>query len=232
MRNVNGYYGLLHSAFVYNQDTLISKWGRGPLTKHHIDIYGYDTCIEYYTYYRKIVYTNNIAGTSSFHGNGTYNFCLNFTVSSCSWSVEPAAMFQTASGTGSVAQLSYATPFVYLAPKATITFTFSYGLDNHYSVSKEIDLFIPSTTVSGVAISDGFVLDANAVVTVTGRIKSNEGATSIVPVGTRLIIDGGEMTGNGDVVWKGIEVWGDKTTHQFEINGSYGQGYLELKTGP
>ena len=76
-------------------------------------------------------------------------------------------MFQTASGTGTTANLTYKTPFTYLAPKARITITFSYSCDNHYSVSKEIDLLIPTTTISGTAVSDGFVLDTNAVKTRT-----------------------------------------------------------------
>ena len=32
-------------------------------------------------------------------------------------------------------------------------------------------------------------------------------------------------------MWQGIEVWGNSSTHQHEINGSYGQGYIELKNG-
>ena len=32
-------------------------------------------------------------------------------------------------------------------------------------------------------------------------------------------------------MWKGIEVWGNSSTHQYEVNGSYGQGYLEMKNG-
>ena len=201
-----------HSAIVYNQDTLISKWGVFPLTKHHKDsligIFGLGT--EYvYTYYRRVINTNDrIYGPATFNGTGSYvfNHNDNSNIFSCSWSVEPAAMFQNASGSGTTASLSYATPFVYLAPKATITFTFSYGCDNHYTATKEIDLRIPTTTVSGIAISDGFVIDTSAVLTVTGQIKSNQTAKAIVPTGTRLVIDGGKMTSNGAVMWPGIEV--------------------------
>lgn len=186
----------------------------------------------HYVYYRRLINTNSmISGSPTFNGTGTYIFSPNVTPATCTWSVEPADMFQNASGTGYTANLSYATPFVHLAPKATLTFTFSYGCDNHYTATKEIDLRIPTTTVSGNAVSDGFVIDANAVVTVTGKIKSNERAKTIVPVGTRLVIDNGIMTSNGDVMWQGIEVWGNSSTHQFLINGSYGQGYLEMKNG-
>ena len=186
----------------------------------------------HYVYYRRIINTpNNISGPYTFNGTGVYIFYPTIQPTSCSWSVEPAAMFQVSSGTGDVANLSYATPFVYLAPKATITFTFSYGCDNHYTVSKEFDLRIPTTTISGNAVSNGFVIDANAVVTVTGTIKSNKNAKTIVPVGTKLILDGGLMTDNDDNMWQGVEVWGNSSTHQHEVNGSFGQGYIELKNG-
>lgn len=226
-----------HSAWVYDQDTLISKWGDFPLTKHHkdsvINLPGYGTDL-YYTYYRRVINTNDrIYGPAVFNGMGTYYFDHNDKSNnfSCTWSVEPAAMFQVSSGTGTTANLNYATPFVYLAPKATLTFTFNYGCDNHYTATKEIDLRIPTTTVSGTAVSDGFILDTNAVVTITGQVNSNKDAKTIVPVGTKLVLDGGTMTGNGNVMWGGIEVWGNTNTHQYAVNGSYGQGYLELKNG-
>lgn len=234
--NDNGTYSI-HSSIVVNEDTLISKWGNQPLFKHykyapwivqetHL---GTDT---YYVYYRRnISPSNQISGPYIFNGTGVYTFYPDILVSSCSWSVEPAEMFQVSSGTGDIANLSYKTPFVYLAPKATITFTFSYGCDNHYTVSKEFDLRIPTTTISGNAISEGFILDNNASVTVTGNIKSNKNAKTIVPVGTRLILDGGLMTNNDNIFWQGIEVWGNSSTHQYEINGNYAQGYLELKNG-
>ena len=234
--NDNGTYSI-HSSIVVNEDTLISKWGNQPLFKHykyapwivqetHL---GTDT---YYVYYRRNINpSNQISGPYIFNGTGIYTFYPDILVSSCTWSIEPAAMFQVSSGTGYTANLSYKTPFEYLAPKATITFTFSYGCDNHYTVSKEFDLRIPTTTVSGNAVSEGFILDNNATVTVTGNIKSNKNAKTIVPVGTRLILDGGLMTNNDNNFWQGIEVWGNKDAHQFEINGCYGQGYLELKNG-
>ena len=227
-----------HSAIVINEDTLLSKWGNFPLFKHHKNDpwlsgqIGLTNNVSHYVYYRRNVNANNsISGPSSFNGSGTFTFTPNVTPTTCIWSVEPAAMFQVSSGTGYTANLSYKTPFEYLAPKATITFTFNYGCDNHYTATKEIDLRIPTTTISGNIVSDGFVIDANAVVTITGTIKNCKNAKTIVPVGSRLIIDGGTMTSNGEVMWQGIEVWGDKNMHQFEVNGSYYQGYLKLIDG-
>lgn len=140
-------------------------------------------------------------------------------------------MFQISSGSGYTASLTYKTPLTYLAPKATITFTFYYSCDNYYSVLKEIDLLIPTTTISGTAISDGFVIDTNATVTVTGVIQSTPDAKTIVPIGTKLVLNGGRMTTSGNTLWPGIEVWGNSNTHQFTLNGSCGQGQLELRNG-
>ena len=237
MRYNNGESDSPHSALVVNQDTLISKWGYFPLTKHHKDsvlfITAYETGQAHYTYYRRIInLPNQISGPYTFNGFGRYDFYPSMPITGCTWNVEPAAMFQQSSGTGEIAELRYATPFVYLAPKATITFTFSYGCDNHYTVSKEFDLCIPTTTISGVAESDGFVLAANAVVTVTGTIRSNENAKAIVPVGTKLVLNGGTMTSNGISMWPGIEVWGNSAAHQYpDASGHYAQGYVELKNG-
>lgn len=225
----------MHSSIVYNSDTLISKWGNDPLVKHYkyaqwiVNETGVGST-SHYVYYRRVI-NNTITGPSTFNGTGVYTFDYDVAPTTCTWSVEPAAMFQTSSGTGYTANLSYATPFTYLAPKATLTFTFSYGCDNHYTATKEIDLRIPTTTISGIAVSDGFIIDTNAVITVTGEIRSNKNTKIIIPNGTRLLIDGGIMTDNGNVIWQGIEVWGDCRTHQYQVNGAYQQGYIEMKNG-
>ncbi len=53
----------------------------------------------------------------------------------------------------------------------------------------------------------------------------------IIHPGGRLVLDGATITNPCGILWKGIEVWGNTATHQYEINGGYGQGYLELKNG-
>ena len=226
-----------HSFIVVSEDTVISKFHNKPLVKHYkydsyiVNDLGLGTVFPYVYYRRNVNSNNSISGPSSINSSGTYTFTPDVTPTNCTWSVEPAAMFQVPTGTGYSANLSYATPFVYLAPKATITFTFSYGCENHYTVSKEFDLRIPTTTVSGNAVSEGFVIDANATVTVTGKIIGKRDAKTIVPIGSRLKIDGGTMTSEDNVMWQGIEVWGNYFTHQYFTNGSFGQGYLELKNG-
>ncbi|MBP5423599.1 MAG: hypothetical protein J6Y78_14285, partial [Paludibacteraceae bacterium] len=64
------------------------------------------------------------------------------------------------------------------------------------------------------------------------KIELHPDSRIIVKPGGRLILDHCTLkTLCSDEFWQGIEVWGDKNMHQFEVNGSYGQGYLELKNG-
>ena len=225
-----------HSCIVYNNDTLISKFAYTPLFKHH----KHDPWItqetginssSVYTYYRRVANTQ-INGSDTFNGNGTYTFAPNVEIESCTWSVEPVAMFQQSSGSGTIANLSYKSNLSYLAPKAVLTFTFGYSCDNHYTVKKEIDLTLPTSTLSGIIESDGFVIADGATVTVTGEIRTNENAKTIVKPGGKLIVDGGTITkALHEGQWQGIEVWGVDTLHQFIVDGRYQQGYLELKNG-
>ena len=229
--------GSIHSSIVINQDTLISKWGDGPLTKHYkydltSDIYYFDDSLHgVYTYYRRVANTQ-INGADVFNGNGTYTFAPDVEIESCTWNVEPAAMFQQSSGSGTIANLSYKPNLSYLAPKAVLTFTFGYSCDNHYTVKKEIDLTVPTMSVSGEMTCDGFAIRENSTVTVTGRIKINENGKVIIKPGGKLVIDGGELTSVcSDKQWQGIEVWGVDSLNQNMVNGLSQQGCLVLKNG-
>ena len=227
--------GSIHSSIVVNQDTLISKWGIGPLTKHHkydlVNVGGFENGTSVYTYYRRVVNTQ-INGPEVFNGSGTYTFVPNVTPAECSWKVEPAVMFQQSSGNGYVANLSYKTNLSHIYPKAVVTFTFKYGCDNTYTVKKEIDLAIPTSTLSGIRTSDGFTVDNGATVTLTGEVRMSENSKVVIRPGGRLIINGGILTNAcPDKKWRGIEVWGDDDKHQNLVNGQYQQGYLELRNG-
>ncbi len=57
------------------------------------------------------------------------------------------------------------------------------------------------------------------------------GASIIVKPGGSLFLDGATITNRCGLMWQGIEVWGNSGTHQYEANGSYGQGYLEMRNG-
>lgn len=79
--------------------------------------------------------------------------------------------------------------------------------------------------VCGIEVMQG------ACLTITSTVKLSKHSPIIVHQGGKLIIDGGYLTSLDDILWPGIEVWGNKNTHQYAINGIYGQGYVELKNG-
>jgi hypothetical protein len=95
--------------------------------------------------------------------------------------------------------------------------------------------------ISNNTIWDSFMrLDRNvqinnmATLTITGdaRISMPTDSKIIVEPGSKLIVNGGLITSGCSAPWQGIEVWGNKYAHQFPgSNGSYYQGYLELKNG-
>ena len=224
-----------HSSIVVNQDTLISKWGEGPLTKHHkydlINIDGFDNGSTVYTYYRRVANTE-IYGPDTFNGNGSYTFVPNVTPSSCRWNIEPYTMFQQSFSFGQTASLSYKSNLTHISPKSVITFTFQYGCDNSYTTKREIELEIPTSTLSGTITSDGFIVGDNAVVTVTGEIRMEENSKIIIKPGGKLIVDGGLLTSAcSSTKWQGIQVWGIDSLHQNTINGHCLQGFLEMKNG-
>ena len=231
--------GSIHSSVVVNKDTLMSKWGDGPLTKHHKydlvdEIYNFDDSTKgVYTYYRRVANTA-VNGPAPFKGNGSYVFAPNVqpVPASCFWSIEPAEMFQQTSDLGTTASPVYVSNPSHLSPQGVITFEFSYDCDNHYTAKKEIELEIPTSTLSGVKTSDGFIVGDNSVVTVTGEISMSEGSKIIVKPGGRLVIDGGVLTSAcPDKMWQGIQVWGIDSLHQYLSNGQYLQGVLELRNG-
>ena len=67
--------------------------------------------------------------------------------------------------------------------------------------------------------------------TINSQVKLSKHSKIIVHPGGKLIIDGGCLTSLDEIMWPGIEVWGNSSTHQHPVNGVYGQGYLEMKNG-
>lgn len=77
------------------------------------------------------------------------------------------------------------------------------------------------------------IIEDDAILKLTCHLVMHPDAKIIVKPGGRLIIDGATIGVDlfEDRLWQGIEVWGNKNTHQYAVNGSYGQGYVELKNG-
>ena len=78
----------------------------------------------------------------------------------------------------------------------------------------------------------GIHISNNAVLTINDSYFEFgwEGRIIIEP-GSKLIVNNSTLTYYAlcETKWQGIEVWGDITKHQFTINGTCYQGYLELK---
>lgn len=81
-------------------------------------------------------------------------------------------------------------------------------------------------------LKNNLIIENGAILTLKDCILHiPSGANIIVKPGGRLIVDGATITNRCGLMWQGIEVWGDNSTHQYAVNGHYGQGYVELKNG-
>lgn len=94
-----------------------------------------------------------------------------------------------------------------------------------------------STTWNGLdcKVNGSIVVENGATLSIESsllRFNDLDGRI-VVKQGGRLIIDSSMLKSerNCSDMWQGIEVWGNYFTHQYSTNGSFGQGYLELKNG-
>jgi len=76
------------------------------------------------------------------------------------------------------------------------------------------------------------VVESGNTLTISCEVKMPINGKVIVKPEGRLVVDGGRITSAHSQPWQGIQVWGNKTAHQFpDASGNYQQGYLELKNG-
>ena len=227
-----------HAAIVYNNDTLISKSGFFPVFKHpkngNLPIVlglfeeevGTDHCYKYY----KRNYTISLNGPNLVNGDTTFSVALTRTTfSQITWQVEPAGLFQSATGSGQTANLQIKNNPTHLADSGSITFYMGHGCDNTYRVTKRFAIQIPACTVnSNTAYSEGFTVKPGATVTVTGKINNKENSSIKVPASGKLLISGGILTNTvSGKMWQGITVSGTSNQQQ---TAQY-QGTVELKNG-
>ncbi|MBQ6305399.1 MAG: T9SS type A sorting domain-containing protein [Bacteroidales bacterium] len=70
--------------------------------------------------------------------------------------------------------------------------------------------------------------------TMWDEVQSPENVKIYVKPSGKLFLDGATLTNLPEVqspMWEGVQVWGNSSVHQHEVNGSYLQGYIELKNG-
>ena len=80
---------------------------------------------------------------------------------------------------------------------------------------------IPTEPIQGLTPWDGIliklgdvIVEADAVLTITGNVAFTQGANLFIEKGGQVIIDGGHLTALCNS-WPGVDVWGDKTKSQF-----------------
>lgn len=94
-----------------------------------------------------------------------------------------------------------------------------------------------STTWTGVnyKVNGNIIVESGATFTLISSLLrfANYDGRVIVKQGGKLIIDGSILKSNHvcSDIWQGIEVWGDKSAHQNQVNGHYLQGCLILQNG-
>ncbi|MCK9290584.1 MAG: T9SS type A sorting domain-containing protein [Bacteroidales bacterium] len=83
-----------------------------------------------------------------------------------------------------------------------------------------------------MSLSTGLIIESGAELTIKGIVNVPKDSKIIVKQGGKLIIDGGTLKNGCGQPWQGIQIWGDKTAHQYpDANGNYQQGYLKLING-
>lgn len=81
-------------------------------------------------------------------------------------------------------------------------------------------------------LSGDLIIESGAKLTLCCKLGMPAGSKIIVEPGGQFIVDAGQITNVCEEFWKGIEVQGDKTQHQFTSTpGNFHQGYVELKNG-
>lgn len=77
------------------------------------------------------------------------------------------------------------------------------------------------------------VVKSGSTLTITCELQMIPEARIIVEPNARLIVDGGIITvaKYGEGLWRGIEVWGNKTQSQFSVGGVNAQGEVFLTNG-
>lgn len=91
----------------------------------------------------------------------------------------------------------------------------------------------PITNGGVVEIVDELRIVSGTTITLQ-NMKFNFGANGkvIIEQNARLILDSTEFTSTDcNVLWRGIEVWGNFNQHQYVAGGNRFQGYLEIKNG-
>lgn len=84
----------------------------------------------------------------------------------------------------------------------------------NYSVEADTIDRIETWDTNDIKFNDVFVPDG-AILTVTSDIAFTSNASLLIEQGGEVIIDGGHLTSLCELLWQGVDVWGDITKSQF-----------------
>ena len=116
----------------------------------------------------------------------------------------------------------------------TVTSFGCYPHQEHVPVEESCEIVIENTEVwhSDEFVACDIVINDNASLFVLSELCMSPNTKIIVKPGGRLVINGGKLTSTcSDMLWQGIEVWGNRNQPQKMTDGRYPQGVVELSNG-
>ena len=75
------------------------------------------------------------------------------------------------------------------------------------------------------------IVESGSHLTIKCNVYLPQNASIIVKPNAFLSLDGGKLSSACGQMWSGIEIWGDRSQHQYSINGQCLQGIVELING-
>ncbi len=82
-----------------------------------------------------------------------------------------------------------------------------------------------------VQLANNLIVPENTTLTITSNVYVSKNKIIIIKPNGKLIVNGAKITNQCGDMWRGIEVWGTTTLHQYTVNGVCAQGSVELKNG-
>jgi hypothetical protein len=159
----------------------------------------------------------------------TYNWSCSSNLIISSSNLNTIAVIPTGNGA------SYVRVEVYSEGRFIGAYSKDFTISTNYYLMGTAPISVTSntnwTSNNHVVLND-IIVEPGVTLTITGTVYcSDHGCFKVKPQG-RLVLDGGKLTNAcPDVLWPGIEVWGNSSANQYPVNGTYAQGYLELKNG-
>lgn len=126
----------------------------------------------------------------------------------------------------------------YLSPKQmgkmywfNTTYKRTYLTCDGHSFNSSINVMSNAVWEIPKVIDGDIIVKSGTTLTIKSEVYMKAGRKIVVEKEAKLIIDGGHITNYCDSLWRGIELHGDATKHQYLVSGNYLQPYVEVKNG-